>query len=46
MGGLLLGEWRRGITGGVIYVDGGYYIVGVPPAVVSERGERDQGTDS
>lgn len=43
---LLLSDWGRGISGEVIYVDSGYHIVGIPPAVGSERGQRDQGTDS
>ncbi|NLE74872.1 MAG: enoyl-ACP reductase [Actinobacteria bacterium] len=30
---LFLSDWGRGITGEVLYVDGGYHIVGVPPTV-------------
>jgi len=30
---LFLSDWGRGITGEVLYVDGGYHIVGVPPVV-------------
>jgi enoyl-[acyl-carrier protein] reductase I len=38
----LLSDWATGVTGEVIYVDGGYHIMGAPdPAVMNEHGKQD-----